>query len=201
MIDKLGLSSSLPSLVVILEGTQPRFYRFAPEWHFVSGWVRDRISSDNINSPANFVRLFCVAFSKATARRVGEKTPFLFCKAFFFVAIMPKKKASNKFWYQKGLAAFLCQNRGTLFLAWLTSAICLSKTESEKLTKEMPIRLRGGRHYAWGATFEKVDETIAQASANNEQVNQKLTNYLKLSTSIIYNIFRKIKCYSAKYRS
>ena len=26
----------------------------------------------------------------------------------------------------------------------------------------MPIRLRGGRHYAWGATFEKVDETIAQ---------------------------------------
>ena len=38
----------------------------------------------------------------------------------------------------------------------------------------MPIRLRGGRHYAWGATFEKVDETIAQASANNTPTNQNL---------------------------
>jgi hypothetical protein len=41
-------------------------------------------------------RLFCVAFSKATARRVGEKTAFSFCKAFSFVPIASKEKASIK---------------------------------------------------------------------------------------------------------
>ena len=44
---------------------------------------------------------FCVAFLKATAPRVvalaaKANSPFLFCKAFFFVAIPPKKKALKK---------------------------------------------------------------------------------------------------------
>jgi hypothetical protein len=37
-----------------------------------------------------------VAFStRSSARRVGD-SPFLFCQAFFFVAILPKKKALQR---------------------------------------------------------------------------------------------------------
>ena len=39
---------------------------------------------------------FAPLFQKREPSGLSEKTPFLFCKAFFFVAIMPKKKASNK---------------------------------------------------------------------------------------------------------
>ena len=44
---------------------------------------------------------FCVAFLKATAPRVvalaaKANSPFIFYKAFFFVAIPPKKKALKK---------------------------------------------------------------------------------------------------------
>jgi hypothetical protein len=56
-------------------------------------------------------KVFWLLFlKKVTARRVGEKPPFLFCQAFFFVAILPKKKASQRqtiFKYQDSLAAFL----------------------------------------------------------------------------------------------
>ena len=39
---------------------------------------------------------FAPLFQKREPSGLSEKTPFLFCKAFFFVAIMPKKKASIK---------------------------------------------------------------------------------------------------------
>jgi hypothetical protein len=42
-------------------------------------------------------KVFWLLFlKKVTARRVGEISPFLFCQAFFFVALMPKKKALQK---------------------------------------------------------------------------------------------------------
>ena len=53
--------------------------------------------------------LFCVAFSKATARRAGEKTAFSFCQAFSFVPLASKEKALQRrtnLRYQSSLAAF-----------------------------------------------------------------------------------------------
>ena len=96
----------------------------------------------------DFVRLFCVAFSKATARAaLAQKTAFSFCKAFSFVPLASKEKASLEYWYQKLWAAFL----------WLNS-------RKEKLTKETAntgLRAPYLRHYSWRPTFEKVDETTA----------------------------------------
>jgi hypothetical protein len=60
--------------------------------------------SDKLGFSEHYVRtdqtikkVFWLLFlKKVTARRAGEKTPFLFCQAFFFVAILPKKKALQK---------------------------------------------------------------------------------------------------------
>ena len=62
-----------------------------------------------------------------------------------------------------------------------------------------------GHHYAWGATFEKVDETTAQASANNTQTNQNL-NLKKqkapdISRELHYSIQIKPCSQSQKARS
>ena len=101
--------------------------------------------------------LFCVAFSKATARAaLAQKTAlFLFAKLFLFGAILSKRKSVNGILisivsgtilkHQTSLAAFLWQNR-----------------RKEKLTKETlstGLRAPYPRHCAWGTTFEKVDET------------------------------------------
>jgi hypothetical protein len=46
----------------------------------------------------DFARLFCVAFSKATARAaLAQKTAFSFCKAFSFGPLASKEKASLDF--------------------------------------------------------------------------------------------------------
>ena len=88
-------------------------------------------------------RLFCPLFQKwrparSSARRVGE-LPFLFCQAFFFVAILPKKKASQRrtsLRYQDFLAAFF------------------AKRGAKKANKETPI-FRSSR---WASAFEKAEQ-------------------------------------------
>ena len=94
-----------------------------------------------------------VHFFKSGALRVAvparhERTRhFFFAKLFSLWLFRQRKKRYKRqtiFRYQDYLAAFLSQNR-----------------RKEKLTKETPIRLRGGRHCAWGTTFVKVDETTA----------------------------------------
>ena len=88
-------------------------------------------------------RLFCPLFQKwrparSSARRVGE-LPFLFCQVFFFVAILPKKKALQRrtsLRYQDFLAAFF------------------AKRGAKKANKETPI-FRSSR---WASAFEKAEQ-------------------------------------------
>ena len=80
----------------------------------MSGWVTDRISSDNINSPANFVRLFRPPFqrwrpTRSGARRVGE-SPFLLLA--FLCGSFRQRKAAKDLWYQDLIDAFSFEEKG-----------------------------------------------------------------------------------------
>ena len=68
-------------------------------------------------------------FKSDRQRGVSAKMPFSFCKAFSLGLFPQKKKRYNSFATKSPLVAFLYQNR-----------------HKEKLSQEMPSRLRGGRH-------------------------------------------------------
>jgi hypothetical protein len=51
-------------------------------------------------------RLFCVAFSKATARRVGEKNALFFLQSFFFWGYLLKRKSVYQILIAKGVSRF-----------------------------------------------------------------------------------------------
>ena len=96
---------------------------------------------------------------------VAHISPFIFCQSFFFVAIPPKKKALEKqtiFSYQDFLAAFF------------------DGIGAKKANKETPIRLRGGRHYSWRATFKKVDKTTYWLVQTKCSINQNLKSLFQI---------------------
>ena len=99
------------------------------------------------------------------ARRKRKKRRFLFAKLFLLCLSSQKKKRLTSFISTKGLAAFLWLNSHP-FSCLIRVSHLLRKTENKKLTKETLNRLRGGRCYAQGATFEKVDKTIDGCGAN-----------------------------------
>ena len=90
-------------------------------------------------------RLFCVAFSKATALRVAAPArrerdrPFLFHS--FSLGLHGQRKAAKKSWYSKIVPQ-------TIAIAYLSSTFSLGQEPQIKSSQKETafFRLRGGRH-------------------------------------------------------